>query len=295
VKLPVVPFLVPPESSINHGEWLLRTAEGDVPLPREVPHWDYQTRLELLAPVSVDRRTVTEACELEWDSGLAVIVMARSNHTNAEMLATKLDLPMRDTFDLAVELQLDGIALGGRLFLESLLVVTESKPISRLAPQHPGSILWRSTRWTDLEGVGTQFPTDTLDFAEAGMDPSAGWQFRLDVSDPDARFMSSARLTLNSSHPAIERLLSGAKDDGTEQLLRTLHWDITRQLVLTAIASDAVDGLEVDHEATSVAAVLRNLLARMWPSESTATLRHRLDNDPARIEVHVQQYARLLP
>ena len=69
-------------------------SNGDVPLPKEVPHWDYQTILELAAPVSVDRRAVTEACQLDFDSGLAVLVMARSNHTNAEILAARLDLPM---------------------------------------------------------------------------------------------------------------------------------------------------------------------------------------------------------
>lgn len=294
MKLPVVPFLTPPESAISHGEWRLATADEDMQLPKEVPHWDYQTTLELAAPVSVDRGVVTEACDLEWDSGLAVIVMARSNHTNCEILAARLELPMSETFDLAVELRLDGAELGGRLTLETLLVATEPKPKGRLAPQHPGSILWRSSYWTDLEGVGTQFPTDTLDFAAAGLDPSAGWQFKVDLSDPDARFMSAARLTLNSSHPAMERLLSGARDEGTEQLLRTLNWDISRQMVQAALASDAVLELDVDHEATSVASVLRNLLGRIWPIESTVTLRHWYANDPSRIEVRVQHAARLL-
>lgn len=294
MKRPVVPFLTPPDSAISHGEWLLATSDGDVPLPKEVAHWDYQTVLELAAPVSVDRRSVTQACQLEWDSGLAVLVMARSNHTNAEFLATRLDVPMVDDFDLAVDLRLEGAELGGRLTLETILVVSDPKPMSRLAPHHPGSIVWRVSHWTDLEGIGTQFPTDTLDFKAAGMDPHAGWQLRIDMSDPEARFMSAARLTLNSGHPAIERLLNGAKDEGTDQLLRTLNWDITRQMVQAALASDDVAGRDIDHESTSVAAVLRNLLGRIWPIESTHTLRHWQQHDPARIEVHLQQSARLL-
>ena len=140
-------------------------------------------------------------------------------------------------FDLAVDIQLNGAALGGRLTLETLLVVTAPRPLDRLAPQHPGSIIWRDSSWTDLEGVGTQFPTDTLDFKAVGLDPDAGWQFRIDLSDPEARFMSSARLTLNSGHAAIVRLLAGAKDEGTEQLLRTLNWDVTRQMVLRGLGS----------------------------------------------------------
>lgn len=294
MKRPIVPFLTPPDSAVSHGEWLLQSAEGDIPLPNEVPHWDYQSTLELAAPVSVDRRAVTDACHLDRESGLAVLVMAKSSRTNAELLAARLDLPMADTFDLAVELQLDGNELGGRLTLSTLLVVTEPKPLDRLAPQHPGSIVWRTSHWTDLEGVGTQFPTDTIDFAAVGLDPDAGWQFRIDLSEPDARFMSAARLTLNSGHPAIVRLLGGARDAGTEQLLRTLNWDITRQMVFAALDSDDVAGLDIDLDATSVAGVLRNLLGRIWPTASTATLRQWRRSDPSRIETHLQHNVKLV-
>ncbi|MDO9486377.1 MAG: hypothetical protein Q7K25_09995 [Actinomycetota bacterium] len=294
MKLPVVPFLTPPHEAISHGDWLLTTAGGDVALAKEVPHWDYQTTLELAAPVSVDRQAVTDACQLERTSGLAVVVMARSNHTNVERVAARLDLPMNDAFDLAVQIRLDGAELGGRLTLETLLVVTEPKPQSHLAPQRPGSIIWRRSTWTDLEGSGTQFPTDTMDFMTAGLDPNAGWQLKIDLSDPDARFMSATRLTLNSAHPSVVRMLGGVRDDGTEQLLRTLNWDITRQMVQVAIASDDVCQMDMDPDGTSVAAVLRNLLSRIWPTESTIVLRRWLEHDPGRIEVRLQHFSRLL-
>jgi hypothetical protein len=273
---------------------LLKTINGDAPLPKEVPHWDYQTDLELVAPVFVDRRAVIESCRLGFESGLAVLVVARSNHTNAEHLAARLDLPMSETFDLAVELHLEGATLGGRLTLETLVVVTEPYPLDRLAPQHPGSIIWRASSWTDLEGVGTQFPTDTLDFAAVGIDPEAGWQLKVDLTDPDSRFMSAVRLTLNSGHPAIALLLAGAKDDGTDQLLRTLNWDVTRQMVRAALECEDVQRIEVDYETTTVAGVLRNLLARIWPLETPSTLQHWYRNEPDRIEVHLQHNARLL-
>lgn len=294
MRKPIVPFLTPPSSAVSHGDWLLKSIDGDAPLPKEVPHWDYQTVLELAAPVWVDRASVADACRLDRASGLAVLVMARSNHTNAELLAKRLDLPMDDTFDLAVELSLEGLELGGRLTLETLLVVTDPKPLDLLAPQQPGSIIWRTAHWTDLEGIGTQFPTDTLDFRAAGLHPDAGWQFKVDMSDPDARFMASARLTLNSGHPAIARLLTGATDAGTDQLLRTLNWDVTRQMVREALSSEDVVALDIDSEATSVAGVLRNLIGRIWPLESIATLQLWSLSDPARIEVHLQQHARLL-
>ncbi|KUI15398.1 hypothetical protein AU191_06685 [Mycolicibacterium acapulense] len=257
-------------------------------------HWDYQTVLELAAPVSVDRRTVTEECQLEWDSGLAVLVMARSSHTNVEQLATRLDVPLSDTFDLAVELRLEGYELGGRLTLQTLLVCTTPKPAGPLAPRHSGSILWRSSHWTDLEGIGAQFPTDTVDFTQSARDSRAGWELRIDIADPEALFMSAARLTLNSGHPAIGKLLRGEKDEGTDQLRRTLNWDVTRQMVYIALQNDDVAVLEMDPHALSIAGVLRNLLATIWPLESVVTLRQWLETDPSRLERRLQDHCGLI-
>lgn len=294
MRVPVVPFLTPPESAVSHGGWFLNTVDGDIALPNELEHWDYQTTLELAAPVSVDRRSVTEQCQLTYESGLTVLVLARSSHTNTELVGAKLDVPLSDTFDLAVELRLDGRELGGRLTLETLLVSTNPEPLGPLAPHYAGSILWRRIHWTNLEGVGTQFPTDTIDFTETGRDPRAGWELRIDLGDPDSRFMSVARLTLNSGHPAIGKLLRGEKDDGTDQLLRTLNWDIARQMVYLALQSEDVAALEPDPDALSVAGVLRNLLAALWPLESIVTLKHWLNHNPSRIEVHLQHKAGLL-
>lgn len=294
MRVPVVPFLTPPDTAISHGGWFLKTVEGDIALPREMPHWDYQTVLELAAPVAVDRRAVTEACELDWSSGLAVLVLARSSHTNAELVGAKLDVPLSDDFDLAVEVQLEGRELGGRLTLETLLVATNPTCLSPLAPQHPGSVLWRQSHWTELEGVGSQFPTDTIDFAATGRNAYAGWELRIDLSDPESSFMSAARLTLNSSHTAIVKLLRGEKDERTDQLLRTLNWDITRQMVHQALKSEEVASLEVDPDASSVSAVLRNLLGAIWPHESVLTLRRWYDQEPERIEARVQDHCRLL-
>ena len=294
MKIPVMPFLTPPPAAISHGGWKLHTTDGDIDMPKEMRHWDYQTVLRLAAPISVDRRAVVDACQLDWDSGLAVVVLARSSRTNAEYVARRMEVPLSDRFDLAVELNLEGRELGGRLTLETLLLSTKPQALGRLSPHSPGSILWRCSHWSDLEGYGSQFPTDSADFAETGRDPKAGWELRIDLSEPEARFMTAVRLTMNSGHPAVLKLLRGEKDDGTEQLLRTLNWDVTRQMVQMAIQSDDVAGLDVDEYAVSVAGVLRNLVARYFPNDSSATLREWLQHDLSRIEIRLQHQCGIL-
>ena len=296
MKVPVAPFLTPPSDAVSHGGWFITSEAGDTPLTAEIAHWDYQTILALAAPVSVDRVRVTDACSLGLDSGLAVLVMARSTHTRTERLVSRLEVPHRDRFDLAVEFEIHGAELGGRLILETQLVVVDPRPLNGLAPWQPGSIIWRAQHHTDLEGIGAQFPTDSADFRLTHQaDPKAGWELRVDLSDPDALFMSAVRLTLNSGHPAVARLLQGARDDRTDQLLRTLNWDVTRQLVYLALNSDDVASCDIDPEALSVASVLRNLLAAIWPRESVMTLRTWAVQDASRLEVHLQHHLRLIP
>ena len=35
MRIPVVPFLTPPQEAISHGGWLLCTVDGDIALPNE--------------------------------------------------------------------------------------------------------------------------------------------------------------------------------------------------------------------------------------------------------------------
>ncbi len=268
---------------------------GESVLPTELSHWDYQTTLELAAPIAVDRLLVTKSCDLQSDTGLAVLVTAHSDHTRSEMPIAQIDVPMQERFDLPVQVSLSGQCLGGRLSLHSMLVVTDPRPTSELGPSMPGSIIWRAVHKTQLQGIGAQFPTDASDFSiSRRLDSAAGWVLEVDTGDLESRFMAAARLTLNSSHPAIELLLQGHSSDGVAQLRRTLRWDVTRQLVLLALRFDEVVFADFDPEATSVGGVLRNLLGNVWPGESPITVRSWWENDPAKVELRIQSYSGLV-
>lgn len=295
MKVPVSPFLTAPEDAVRHGGWHLSTSAGDSPLPAELDHWDYQTTLELSAPVFVDRAAVTKACGLATDSGLAVLVTAHSDFTRTEQRVCVLDIPQQDTFDLAVRVALPGEQLGGRLTLRTFLVASDPRPVSDLAPSHAGSIIWRTQQKTHLQGIGAQFPTDASDFSVTRPSQTgAAWELRVEMSDLDALFISAARLTLNSGCAPVQNLLEGRQDDQTEQLRRTLRWDVTRQLVDLALGTEEVITAEFDPDATSVGGVLRNVLAAVWPQESPTTIRSWWKNDPSRVELQLQSHCGLI-
>ncbi|MGB5927410.1 MAG: hypothetical protein WBH03_04510 [Cyclobacteriaceae bacterium] len=256
-----------------------------------MPHWDYQSVLHLRGGVRINRSSLLQACRLGAESRLAVVVLAQSNHTRFEGVVHRVEVPVRDSVDLALLCVLPGRELGGRLNLQTFLVATKPCPLDGMAARSPGSVLWHSHARTQLEGVGVQFPTDSSDFGLTHRHaPHAGWELQVDMSDPEALFMSAVRLTLNSAEPAMSRLMSGGSDESTKQLLRTLDWDVTRQLVHHALRCEEVASLDVDMDAVSLAGVLRNLVATIWPRESVVTLRRWLDNDPPRIETRLQHF-----
>lgn len=294
MRVPVSPFRVPPAGSIEHSGWSI-TGTGE-PLPQEMTAWDHMTVLELSAEVRIDVAGTLTVCQLDTDTELALAIRATSDTTNIRRVVNKVALSVGESRTVPLLIELPGHEFGGRLTIETLLVAAAPSPLSEDAASQPGSILWTSNQRTRLQGIGSQFPTDAADFRSAGHpEPEAAWDLRVDLADPDAVFMSAVRLTLNTGHPAVVRLLEGAKDEQTQQLRRTLHWDVTRQLVEYAFSCDEAMEADFDREATTLAGVLRNIVALVWPSTSTATLRTWHEQDRARIETHIQQHCRLVP
>lgn len=297
MRVSVVPFLTPPVTAVTHSGWSYHAEAGVIPLPPDLADWDYQRQLELSATLSIQRTTVTDSCELEPTSGLAVVVTAISDHTRTERRIAMVEVladPGTGHVDTLIRVSLPGQELGGRLTLLTSLVVTDPRPKSELAPASAGSMLWRDSQVFQLQGVTGQFPTDAEDFRLTRPTISnAGWVLRVDTEDPDASFLGSVRLTLNSGNKAVARLLQAGQDDETLMLGRTLEWDITRQLVGKGLSSEEVRSVEVDADAVSVAGVLRNMIAMIWHDTPPATVRLWADKDPSRIESHLQNHCRV--
>lgn len=297
MKFEVAPFLQPHPTAIRHSGWEQQGPEGPTPLPPEMDHWDYQTQLSLTTTITLDLKQITNDCGLGPGSRFSLIALARSSKTPVETKVSDVAVPAGQAVqDVTLTAIVPGTTSGGRLSLETLLVVTEAEPVNVLAPVRPGSILWRDTQHSHLQGIGTQFPTDAEDFSLTRPEVAkAGWILSVDTSEPDSLFLTSVRLTLNTRHPAVTKLLSGNRDADTRQLQRMIDVDVTRQLVKAALASEEILGLGVDWEAVSVGGVLRNLLQQLWPTgEDPQTLRSWSINDPARIETHLQHVRGLL-
>ena len=290
MKFPVPPFLVPQLGVIQHNGWNLSSPSGENALPAEMDHWDYQTTISITGMISINLSRIMEQCHLHIDSKLGIVVLARSSSTNVEQLIAQEIVPARENSEVRLSANIAGAEHGGRLTIETLVLAISPIPVDELAAIRPGSILWKETHHTYLQGVGTQFPTDAEDFAQTCPDiAKAGWKLSVDCSDLDALFMSTVRLSLNTGHSGIRKLLSGRSDAETRRLQRLIDVDVTRQLIAIALKSEDIIALDLDWEAVSLGDILRNLLQQVWPTgEDPQTLRDRFINDPSRIESHIQ-------
>ena len=291
----IAPFATATDNLVEHSGWVVQDTAGGSPLPVDLLHWDYQTTLTLNATISVERDALLGHCELGPDTTLAVLVEARSDRTNAHGAVARIEVPAQSRYDLAIDIKLPGHTLGGRLDLVTYLVAVHPQPLNPLGARRPGSVLWRVAQRTHLEGTGARFPTDAADFRQTRPQQSrAGWLLHIDETDPDASFMSSVRLTLNTGHARVRKLLEGNSEPDVRLLLRTMRWDVTRQLVQRALRWDEIDDGPADHDSTTLSGVLRSLLARIWPLEAPSVLRKQWSDSPELLEAQIQHHVELL-
>jgi hypothetical protein len=284
--------MAPPDAVRFTVPWQRHTPEGPVPLTDDVPAWDYLASLALAAVVEVDSDSVREACHLGAASELRLIVTAASSTT--KMRGPVAVLPVT-AGPLAVDVRVSGHELGGRLSLETLLVVTAVERIDALSPRAAGSIVWRNRKTSWLEGESARFPTEVSDLGSAPFfTPGALWYVDIQADDLDAAALGAVRLVLNEKHPAVERILAGDSSTEANATLSMLRWDVARQLVAAALESDELIQRGGEFEDETLGAMLAGVLATHWPGESARSLRQLRQTEPARFERELQDRVGLL-
>jgi hypothetical protein len=287
------PFLPAPRDAVRFTvPWQLQRGTGPVLLADDVPAWDYQATIALAAVLDVDVEAVRAACHLGHGSELHVVVTASSS-------ATKMRGPVAvasaEGGPVQLDVELMGHELGGRLLLDTVLVVSHVERTDALSPRAPGSILWRHPKSTWLEGESARFPTEVADLAAAPFfTPGALWFLDIRTDDLDTAALGSVRLVLNESHPLVTRLLAGDTSPETALTMSALRWDIARQLITTALESEEFverDGIFDDE---TLGAMLAGVLAMHWPGESPRSLRQLRVVEPARFERELQDRSGLL-
>jgi hypothetical protein len=285
---------------VTAGPWLDVQGVG-LPLAEAAPPWDYTTTLSFSREFDVDLPGLLQDCALPSSAQLAVCVRYSTSRSRLRTLCTQEPLPRSG----ALEAWVNGADLGGVLTMETTVELAEDvRPPTPFVAHRAGSILWRETTSSPLEGDGGLLPVAPVPFTEHGyLPPSAAWHVSLDSTEWHHAAMGSLLVLLNTDNPGVKEALLGKADEAAAEVLwDTLQVDVVADLVGKAMddpdfplsAND--DGPRDATLAGLVESLLRGYLCE--PNETVQQALHRLrdvrSTDPSMYRAFVQDGLRYL-
>lgn len=285
------PYLRPYPERVQIREWLLIKDRQPVSLPELLPEWDSATNVSVNIRVEIDTHAILEDCNLSQDTNLRLIVSWESMGTGLRDCGSFMDL---DTYlprqSVVLEAHIEGALLASEVVISvSLLLSTPGESSGRFAPKLTGSLLWRSQRKILLEGTGTRFPVEMVDFAKSlsWLPENAGWFLDWDRSDFTRPVLGSVRLYINANHKRLKTAVTGTQE--TDQTVReTVSFDIARTMIMTALDSeDFLENAE-RYANETVGAAVRRLIHTLFAGDTLFDLAEYRQQYPDRFECQLQ-------
>lgn len=284
-----LPYRIPSEEVVKADAWMLLLGEERITLPDVLPDWDYQMDLDLYRPiqVDVDRARVESGLPADAELGLAVVWWSTGSGLRAP--GHSVGLARAGTMTIELSPRLRGADLGGRLILDTALVL--SRPTSHggpIAPRRAGSVLWSDRRVVGLQGDAPQFPIAVIDFAKTSFPNGAAWHLQISGNLYTAT-MGSLLLLVNERNTAVVTAFqNAAKPRPIDRIvLSAVYTDVARVMLEYGLRDDDfVD--EVVFPEDSMGATLMALFNRRFPGRSINDLRLLHRHSPSLFASEVQ-------
>ncbi len=296
VRVKAFPYALPQPEHIRTAEWLQQIGDEDVPLQEILPHWDPGTVLQLSVKVEVNVGGIRSDCRLAPSDPLRAAILWHSLGTNLRGCGSRVDLDgTQSPLLFSLTLTLPGELLADRVRVEAQLILAgPGKSGFQLSPRRPGSILWREEKMIILEGLGSRFPVELINFAESSWLPAnASWFLDWDDSDLEQMALRSLRLFLNAGHARVRR--AAAESLPIDEAIREIiQFDVGRTMIIGALENEAF-AQDPDHSYAdgSVGSYARRLIRTMFPNENWEGIVHLYRQDRSRFECELQDRFRL--
>jgi hypothetical protein len=258
-----------------------------------LPDWDYTTAVVARRELDIDVAGLRADCGLD-EAALAVVVLWRSTRTGLHGAIAGGDVDEGRSTSL-LEVDLEGLELGGTLHLTTRIVLGTAIAPRPLTAHLPGTILWQDHSRIALEGAAARFPMETVDFQAARLPAAAAaWYLDWPREHLEEPTLGAMRLFLNSRHPTVSALISGSLEtEAAAAVVSTMRFDVARTLVVGALEDEEFrDG--PDYPEGSVGASMRRLLRVHWPGETTTSLYAQLRSRPDAFFSSLQERLRFL-
>ena len=293
-RIESTPFLRVGAARVVPGAWT------DVRTGRTIPAggiegWDPSMDLEVEREVLIDLDGARADAGMTDADRLVCAAVWHCPVTTLRGAGSRIDLGTGDTVQ-RVRLAIPGAELAGRVNLRTLVALGTGGAANRpLVAIIPGSVLWEDSSVIPLEGRGSRFPMEWLEFGSAGWLPEgAGWYLEWSPDEPEAPALGAVRLYLNEGHATVRAAVTANPPEPHQQVIRdAIEFDVARSLILGALRADPEPWDQAAGEPGSVASVVNRLLRVVFPTETLEGLRGRYSATPQRLEVKIQDGLRL--
>jgi hypothetical protein len=289
------PYLLPRDDRVQITDPVLFVNGSPQPVGTSLPEWDPAMRLHLCVEASLDFKEILSDCTLSRSSRLRLASNWRSEGSGLRGRGTWTDFDQASpSGSRSLEVQVEGSLLARNFILEVVLLLLErGNKSGPLAPSLPGSILWQHEDCLLLEGQGTRFPMEFIDFQSAGWLPSdAAWYLDWDPADFEKTFMGTVRLYLNARNERLRRALS--ENLSTDHAIReAIRFDVARTLIMVALENEDFLSNPSSYEDGTVGAIVRRLINVVFPTDDLSSLRDAKRQSQQRFECKLQSNVKL--
>lgn len=291
-RLDRLPYQTPPPELVRTGGWRLVVDDKLVPLGGYIPDWDPAVSVRALISIEADVVDILDACGLPHDSRLRLGAIWRSPGSGLRGLGESVELvaPEGDAEAFELSLEAPGMDLSHSLTLSACLVMLKRGDggARRFSPVRPGSVLWRHEESVLLEGEGTRFPVEALDFAASTWLPSeAAWFLDWDPHAFDQAVLGGIRLYVNAGSERVRMAVAGGPE--AEPAIReSIRYDVARTLISGSFRNANFLANADSYEEGTVGAAVRRLIRALFPYESLEALQSEHDEQPHRFFCRLQ-------
>jgi hypothetical protein len=277
-----IPFRRVPSKSLVLSPWQSQVGGSPGPLAQELPHWDYNAELRLVRSFVVDEAAIRTHCRLAPEDVLNVVVVWRSSGNNVRGRGCVVPLGnAHDPRELTLSADISGQMLAGDVSIATQVVLADfGRSHDILAAQFPGSVLWEDAVRVSLEGTGSRFPMEVVDFNVVHWTPyGAGWFLSWNSEELHLPFLRNVRLFINGSHSAIASAVQATTASPEQAAIRSaIYYDVGRQLVRGVLSNDEfVENHDSFSEGSTGMAVLR-MLRVFFPGSKPSALRDMMSS-----------------
>lgn len=198
--------------------------------------WDYASEMTVTCSAHVPLAEVLRQTGLmSLDAASAVMLV----DCPATDWRRRVMCPVGEDGEIWLEAQVPAGVVAKRLVVSRLLCLTREQDGPIGTARFVGDRLSDATTETiALEGVGGRFPVEARSFKQAGFPDGAAWRLDFRPESLDSLYIGSARLMVNTDHPASEALLNGGHE----------HHVAASSVIRTDVIMQMLNVLAFDHE-----------------------------------------------